>query len=67
MSTKKETRPSPSKPAVVLLKDLAPRAEIRGGRGKVLFGENSRTAATPRDPAQQDSKSRSRPGKAPAK
>ena len=29
-----------ARPAVVLLKDLAPRKTVKGGAGKVLFGQS---------------------------
>jgi hypothetical protein len=33
---------------VVLLKDLAPRKDVRGGKAKRLFGERQEKAAAPR-------------------
>jgi hypothetical protein len=43
---------------VVLLKDLAPRGDVRGGSGKRLFGER---IGKPEPPARQpDKKTRSR-------
>jgi hypothetical protein len=35
-----------ARPTVVLLKDLAPRKTIKGGSGKVLFGQSVPQAET---------------------
>lgn len=36
---KKIKRKRPPETEVVLLRDLAPRSEVKGGAGKILFGE----------------------------
>lgn len=44
---KRQPKPSESKEDVVLLKDLAPREEVKGG-GKLRFGEPATPPAKPR-------------------
>lgn len=58
---RKKTAGRPAKPAdeVVRLEDLAPREDVKGGAGKLLFGERRETP--PRAPERDDGPSRPRP------
>jgi hypothetical protein len=52
---------SRSEPDIVLLGDLAPREDVKGGKGRLLFGEKSqRLNKGPRD---QGTKSERKPHK----
>ena len=55
MKKRKEIKPVKKPEGVILLKDLAPRKNIKGGAGKIVFGEqvvksedNDTSASEPR-------------------
>jgi len=49
---------------VILLKDLAPRKDVRGGAGKRLFGEPLETAGPLKRPGQRKTERKKRSPKA---
>lgn len=53
MKKRKPAKPEDDKRRVVRLEDLAPRTDVKGGAGKVLFGERfeapEREGSSPED------------------
>jgi hypothetical protein len=47
MSKPKTVKPTKDTSRVVLVRDLAPRKDVTGGSGKLLFGERQDTAEEP--------------------
>jgi hypothetical protein len=44
---KEKTEKRKKKDSVVLLEDLAPRKEVKGGSGKIVFGQGGDPFSTP--------------------
>ena len=51
MSKQKPPKRSKSDSRVILVRDLAPRKDVKGGSGKLLFGERASADATPSAPS----------------
>jgi hypothetical protein len=47
MGKHKTIRPAKDRSRVILVRDLAPRKDVTGGSGKLLFGERQETAEDP--------------------
>jgi hypothetical protein len=50
MSKPKTAKPTTDRSRVVLVRDLAPRKDVTGGSGKVLFGERQESVEEPMRP-----------------
>jgi hypothetical protein len=60
MNVMKKTRrrkPGTEQAEVILLQDLAPRGDVQGGAGKILFGERLDDAAPASERARPDQRS----------
>ena len=47
MSKAKTVKPRKDRSRVILIRDLAPRKDVIGGAGKLLFGERQETTEDP--------------------
>ena len=54
MRKRKPGKPEDDKRRVVRLEDLAPRTDVRGGAGKVLFGERFEAPEREAGPPEKD-------------